>query len=271
MKRSIKKCSTKKHSTKKRSIKKRSIKKQKLKKSRTRKNRGRKPRKTMRGGVEFPDIKLPETQTTNIVLNTTSYFLKQLFASTDGKYEKFNTTKYHFGNYENMIASLKYLMQHDIEGVKPFEDTILDAILKLKTEQKELPALIKIIGSLKLTSSNIAYFFTKNPQEKLNTPIIELVPEYIKNYINKDNATTRKLEDVLKVIISPLIDDAATEKSYSIVEQLKRFVMKSDYEGNVQDGWYLSTILLELITNVLTNLDLILVFFVDSLWCCFVW
>ena len=109
------------------------IKSRKLIKTRkTRKTRRTKKinklRKTykMRGGVDFSTIKISAKPALNIATKTTSCFLNQLFQpSTQYKnasdvlikdnYDTFEITKYGFGSYENMIASLEVFIKKNIE------------------------------------------------------------------------------------------------------------------------------------------------------------
>lgn len=275
------------------------IKSRKLIKTRkTRKTRRTKKinklRKTykMRGGVDFSTIKISAKPALNIATKTTSCFLNQLFQpSTQYKnasdvlikdnYDTFEITKYGFGSYENMIASLEVFIKKNIN----FKDTILDVVLQYVKNKKtkkssKLPAILEIITDLKIVSSDLAYFFTKDPRKILNTSVVELIPSTIKPYIDTGIIGTdkgsynRPLETVLKEIISPLINPAHINPTQSsigrtsarrsshkkskrdIIDQIKSFIMKSDYSAEVENGWYLSTILLELVTNILINLDL---------------
>ena len=236
----------------------------------------------MRGGVDFSNIKISAKPALNIATKTTSCFLNQLFQpSTQDNYDTFEITKYGFGSYENMIESLEVFIKNN----NNFKDTILDVVLKYVKNKKtkesaKLPAILEIITDLKIVSSDLAYFFTKDPRKILNTSVVELIPSTIKPYIDTgiigmDKGSYNKpLETVLKEIISPLINPAHVNPTRSsigrtsarrsshkkskrdIIDQIKSFIMKSDYSAEVENGWYLSTILLELVTNILINLDL---------------
>jgi hypothetical protein len=255
---------------------KRSTKKQNGRKPNTRKNKGRKTRKTMRGGE--PEIEIQDEFVNKVGSNTLSGFLKLLpymFGKLckhkyDIGYDAYNTTKYHFGTYDNMIKSLVELTSGHNSRKIIFEGTILDSIIKFKNNGVKLPALLKVITSLKLSSSNLAYFFTKNPKEDiLDKSVLDLtlinIKDILKQYIDiidikeslshEDTDDTRTVEQLLKDVISPVIDAGAEEP---IIEHIKNFTMKCDNldNPNQQSGWYLSTIFIELITNVLNNLNL---------------
>ena len=151
-----------------------------------------------------------------------------------------------------------------------------------------MPAILKVITSLKLSSSNLAYFFTKNPKEDiLDKSVLDLtlnnVKDTLKQYIDiidakeslsqddtstddtstDDTSTddtrtddTRTVEKLLQEVISPVIDAGAEEGSIPFIEHIKNFIMKCDNPTAPQCGWYLSTIFIELITNILNNLVL---------------
>ena len=122
-----------------------STKKQNGRKPNTRKNKGRKTRKTMRGGE--PEIKIQDEFVNKVGSNTLSGFLKLLpymFGKLckhkyDIGYDAYNTTKYHFGNYDNMIKSLVELTTGHNSRKIIFEGTILDSIIKFKNNSVKLP------------------------------------------------------------------------------------------------------------------------------------
>ena len=271
-----------KKSKKQKSKKSKKSKKQKSKKS------TRQTYKKMRGGIDLSHIKISAKPALHIATNTAFCFLNQLvqpttsYRNADGNsvkdaYDTFETTKYSFGSYDTMISSLNAFIE---ENKEIFENTILDVILKEKKEKKEgkssgLPAILKIITDLKIVSSNLAYFFTKNPQQILDTSIIKLLPSTVQPYLDSAASSYDKsLESILKKIISPLINNlhnkpppssapsphtrrsSQNKSKVDIIEQIKQFIMKGDYNAESENGWYLSTILLELITNMLINLDL---------------
>ncbi len=248
-----------------------------------------------KGGVG--SFKIRAEPAVEIASKTASFFLNQLFKPLQDNdtyaYDTIEKTKYNFGSYDNMIKKLSAFIGLDAM----FKDTIVDAILKSKLVESDpnyrpLPSILTIVTSLKLVPSNLAYFFTKNPERLLKTSIIEFIPDYLQKYIDVETSPPEKLEDILKTILAPLLqphhvrgprsvnatmrtaDAAATTRKVAtrktrrrtlrsserlkddIIEQIKYFIMKTDYNKTTQNAWYLTTILLELVTNLLGNLQI---------------
>ena len=268
----------------------------KRKTSKSRKNK--RNNRNVRGGVG--SFKIRAEPAVEIASKTASFFLNQLFKPLQDNdtyaYDTIEKTKYNFGSYDNMIQKLSVFIGED----NMFENTIIDAILKSMPNKSKpeyipvpLPSILKIVTSLKLVPSNLAYYFTKNPERLLKTSIIEFIPDYLQKYIDVETSPPEKLEDILKTILAPLLQphhvrrprsvnatmrtaDAtataarkvATRKTIrrslrssermkdDIIEQIKYFIMKTDYNKTTQNSWYLTTILLELVTNLLGNLQI---------------
>jgi hypothetical protein len=257
-----------------------------MKKRKSRKNI--RNRKNKRGGVG--SIKIRAEPAVEIASKTASFFLNQLFKPLQNNnmyaYDTIEKTKYNFGSYDNMMNKLKAFIESD----KMFENTILDAIIKSQLvntdpNYRPLPSVLKIVTSLKLVPSNLAYYYNKEPERLLKTSIIEFIPDYLKKFIDVETSPPEKLEDILKTILAPLLQPhhvksaraatatvetrkVATHKSKrrtlrsserlkdDIIEQIKHFIMKIDYNKTTQNSWYLTTILLELVTNLLGNLQI---------------
>jgi len=226
---------------------------------------------TQRGGIDIKEIKISAGPALNIASNTISAFLKSIFESPDD-YDNERLSKYNFGTYDNMIKCLSVLNMNLGEG------TILNKLLldinNTDDEHAEnldidkLPEIIKIILNLKVSSCNLAYFFTKNPLKNFfKSPIYNFFPENIKQYLNFNEKENENyvLETILENIFVPMFTltrkpdvKYSPHQTRNIIDQIKEFIMKSDYKQNQNNdnGWHITNVLLELLVNLIVNLDL---------------
>jgi hypothetical protein len=226
---------------------------------------------TQRGGIDIKEIKISAGPALNIASNTISAFLKSIFESPDD-YDNERLSKYNFGTYDNMIKCLSVLNMNLGEG------TILNKLLldinNTDDEHAEnldidkLPEIIKIILNLKVSSCNLAYFFTKNPSKNFfKSPIYNFFPENIKQYLNFNEKENENyvLETILENIFVPMFTltrkpdvKYSPHQTRNIIDKIKEFIMKSDYKQNQNNdnGWHITNVLLELLVNLIVNLDL---------------
>jgi len=226
---------------------------------------------TQRGGIDIKEIKISAGPALNIASNTISAFLKSIFESPDD-YDNERLSKYNFGTYDNMIKSLSVLNMNLGEG------TILNKLLldinNTDDEHAEnldidkLPEIIKIILNLKVSSCNLAYFFTKNPSKNFfKSPIYNFFPENIKQYLNFNEKENEHyvLETILENIFVPMFTltrkpdvKYSPHQTRNIIDKIKEFIMKSDYKEKQynDNGWHITNVLLELLVNLIVNLDL---------------
>ena len=226
---------------------------------------------TQRGGIDIKEIKISAGPALNIASNTISAFLKSIFESPDD-YDNERSSKYNFRTYDEMIKSLSDLNENLGEG------TILnELLLNIKNPDDEhakdldidkLPEIIKIILNLKVSSCNLAYFFTKNPSKNFfKSPIYNFFPENIKQYLNFNEKENENyvLETILENIFVPMFTltrkpdvKYSPHQTRNIIDQIKEFIMKSDYKQNQNNdnGWHITNVLLELLVNLIVNLDL---------------
>jgi len=232
---------------------------------RSKHKRSKHKRSKQEGGFDFSDFEFSLDPAMNIASKTLSVFLANLLQSSDD-FDTATKTKYHFSTYENMINVLETFSK----------DTIAGHIISSLNDKQELPSIISIFSSLRIVPSNIVYLFCANPTESVfQKPIKDFIPKKIsEKYLGQlDLKTTMIMEDFLTEVLNPVLMNQPfvcfKNKSFkppsqgtnkilgpTIIEQIKNFIMKFNFMEKKSNGLYLSTLLLELITNIVHNLGL---------------
>ena len=222
-------------------------------------------------------------------------------------YDRIDSTKYKYGTYDKMITALTIFVNdpNNLNFKGTILDELLKENIKLTQKLKnpqstnffnktatnftkvatyvkkkitpskpivctnttDFPKILIMICSLKIKSSNIAYLFDKNFNDKWEeTALDSFIPANIKEYFIDEKvlpgSSSNIISKPLKEIIETILGNSGIK---NIISQIKLLIMKypieplEPAEKNTSEdfnGWYLFTIIMEMITSILQNIEL---------------